>query len=155
MDSFEIVLPEEALSRSRLGRVQGQLFVRVGGKPFPRDAWEDDPLNIMRWWGDAIRRYRNGRGQEIVLDFMDGPWLMEMAAAEDPEMLKLELCTGDREIRTPVGTAVIGLESLTLTWLEAAETLLTWCEQQDHCKSVYWAIKTHYDSMKAVSMAYV
>ncbi len=155
MDSFEIVLPRANLSQSHLGRVQGCLYVRIAGQAFPRENWEDNPLNLMKWWGDALQHYRSGKGQSLIFDFMDGPYLLEMRPHEDPECLKIALNTGDREIFTTLSEALIGLESLTLSWIEAAETLLTWCEAHGNRKKLYWAIKAHHDSLKAISYAYV
>lgn len=78
--AVDTVGAQQSRSRSRL--VSARLRFEVGKLLFPSQDWSDFVVVVLGWWASEISRLYRAEASEVVLRFMDGPYMV-LVRAED------------------------------------------------------------------------
>src|SRR5204862_8332605 len=70
----------QSIRPGRKGPPTAEIWVVLGGMPFPEPHWNDFAVVIIEAWIVGALRLLRGSGLERV-HFMDGPYLVEMTSA--------------------------------------------------------------------------
>ena len=78
------------------GPVNGPIWLVLHGKAFPADGWDDFVVVVLGWWTAALERLISGSSRREIVDFMDGPYEVELAAS-DRDVLRIETKRRDED----------------------------------------------------------
>jgi len=79
---FEINIDTDSMNRSEYN-ITGQIFISSLGYNFPEKKWDDFVVIILNWWLKNVRNYLNNETDECVLNFMDGPYCINLSMVVD------------------------------------------------------------------------
>lgn len=68
--------------------------IQFNGQYFPSQSWDDFVIPILTDWSRRLGDYLNGMTSEIILKFMDGPYLVKIAKQKDGALLTCAKKTG-------------------------------------------------------------
>lgn len=129
MDAVHFELDASTVGRSPVsGLVTAGIWLRTSRCDFPATGWDDFAVLILSAWADASLRLRRNEARSSRVDFMDGPYHVEISPAA-PDKWRLVLVEtrrfhrADSELTVDSGKLV---ESL----IDASTRLLTICEQR-------------------------
>lgn len=60
------------------GKITGDIYLKIDGVSLPDVNWNDFSVVIMSWLIGAINNLINGSIQKEVVNFMDGPYFVEI-----------------------------------------------------------------------------
>jgi hypothetical protein len=129
VDVAGLELDDSNLDRSAATRlVTAGIWLRTSRRDFPARGWDDFAVVILGAWADAVLRLISGELSTARVDFMDGPYYVEITpVAPDEWRLVLVERRQSRQledvVRADAGKLV---ESL----ISASARLLTSCRQR-------------------------
>ena len=71
---IDVVTEIGSLSRSGMGSITGQVFLRGPTGDFPESGWSDFPVVILGWWIEGLSDLLAGKERSFQGMFMDGPF---------------------------------------------------------------------------------
>ncbi len=84
MSDFEILLSDEKLlAGDKASYVDLPLCVRLDERFFPDPEWTDMAYPILCMWAEALHPLQLGTSTKCRLNFLDGPWWLELTRTED------------------------------------------------------------------------
>jgi hypothetical protein len=127
--SFEI---DVASLEARLsGAITANICLRLGEHEFPARNWNDFAVVISEWWASALQRLLEGNSSRELVDFMDGPYAVEITATSSGELSFRTLRGVNRETQV---TSCQGVPATLFIqdFIGQARDLLRACERQNY-----------------------
>lgn len=107
--------------------------LEINGISFPQPRWNDFVLVVLTWWNQALLRLMSGVSNREQVDFMEGPYAVEVAISP----------SGILNFRADEGSAraneIVTGEELAMTF--AHELITRSSEILDECKHRGWRSK--------------
>ena len=135
-----LVVDPSTLVMRENGPATGCIWFKFGEVSFPAEEWNDFVVVVLGWWTGALVRLLTVRHGKEVLDFMDGPYAIEVAVSGGERVLVFralegtgriqERLTGVRPLREFVAELldqsrrIIAIYRKRGKWSDDAETLL-------------------------------
>ena len=104
--TFLIANPNSVKTRSN-GPALADIRLVINGRDFPSHDWNDFVVVVLGWWAHALVRLLGNVGAKETVNFMDGPYAVEIVCAS-PEILRFHVRGGGLENEVGVGEALIG-----------------------------------------------
>lgn len=129
LDVARLELDELKLGRSRVtGLVTAGIWLRLSGRDFPGTGWVDFAVVILAAWADVSVQLLRGRSSMARVDFMDGPFHVEITplARNEWRLLLVESRVSrqiEEAVRVDAGQLVASL-------IGASARILTTCHQR-------------------------
>ena len=124
------VKPESfTTAHSSVGNATGIIYFSSGDFSFPEDVWDDLPVAIVGWWLDALADYEYKAKDNVVLNFMDGSFLVRLSRRSD-STTQIEMIQGTSNGDEVRFSATAHLLTLYRSVDRAADTLIEFCEKQ-------------------------
>lgn len=121
MPEFEIILSDEKLlAGDKASYVDLPICVRLDERFFPDPEWTDMAYPILCMWAEALHPLQLGTSTKCRLNFLDGPWWLEVTRMEDA--LEIAGCA-DKKTRKVEVTACCQLDDLLRELLKALARL--------------------------------
>ena len=121
MPEFEIILSDEKLlAGDKASYVDLPICVRLDERFFPDPEWTDMAYPILCMWAESLHPLQMGTSTKCRLNFLDGPWWLEVTRAEDA--LQIVGCS-DRNMRKVEAAACCQLDDLLRELLRALARL--------------------------------
>ncbi len=79
----QVVIDPNSFTRTALGSVIGEVYIRVGDTAFPSKGWTDFVDVVVGWWQSSLPVTARSKGR-TQLQFMDGPNKLFVAAGTQP-----------------------------------------------------------------------
>ena len=76
-----IVVDGSTLKPGNLGPATGSVWLDVDEISFPVHGWNDFVVVVLRWWAVALRRVLRGDRGPHEINFIDGPYLVELSGS--------------------------------------------------------------------------
>jgi hypothetical protein len=108
--------------------VVGGIWLRADRGDFPETGWVDFPVVVLGWWVEAASRLRAGASDREVIDFMEGPYHVEVSSATSSAW-RLATITGSRA-RQPVDFVYVDSTRLVDSVREGSSRLIGICRQR-------------------------
>lgn len=143
---FAVHVDRSSLTRSRSGRIGGNIWLRVGGRAFPEPSWEDAVVVVLGWWAQDVERL-SSESVAVVLEFVEGPFRVRLAPLRDGRVLAVahqEMATGVQVLAE--GHAV--LNEVQRSVCDAALTVVTHCREHGWTSPDVSVLETAMDSLK-------
>lgn len=70
-----------SLQVSSSGAITANIWLEIGGHEFPMRNWNDFAVVIMGWWANALLRLLKKSSNQELIDFMEGPYVVEIRSA--------------------------------------------------------------------------
>ena len=103
MPEFEIILSDEKLlAGDKASYVDLPICVRLDERFFPDPEWTDMAYPILCMWAEALHPLQLGTSTKCRLNFLDGPWWLEVTRMEDALQI---MGYSDRNMRKVEATA--------------------------------------------------
>lgn len=129
MDTIRFELDASTIDRSRVsGLVTAGIWLRTSRLDFPATGWNDFAVLILSAWADASLRLRRNEARSSRVDFMDGPYHVEISLAA-PDKWRLALVKTRQSGRTQ-SELTVESDRLIESLAETSATLLAICEQR-------------------------
>jgi len=98
MHQAVIRIGDREFGRAESGLVYCEISLVVDGICFPDSRWTDFAVVVLAWWCQALLRLLRGESGRIEVDFMEGPYLVELQRA-GPGLVLLSLVEAGLERR--------------------------------------------------------
>jgi hypothetical protein len=92
-----IVIDLESVEVRPDGTATGVIYWDVEGIRFPEVGWNDFVVVVIEWWVQALVRFLQGGMAHVTLDFMDGPFSVNIRKANG----EVEMAFVDRRHEIP------------------------------------------------------
>jgi hypothetical protein len=122
---IEIVAEPSSLTRSAMGSITGQIFLRGSAASFPEEGWSDFPVVILGWWIQGLGALANRKTGTFQGMFMDGPYafvVQRFPGRSD------EISWGRTGAESPVG--IVDAGAMLASAVAAARAVVTACRVQ-------------------------
>ena len=135
MNCVSIVTEPGTVAVSQTGPVTGCIWLEFNGNCFPEHAWNDLVIVVMGWWLAALLRLQRQESQRETIDFMDGPYRLEISRTEtgmlsvrafDDQRGKDAVATGE----TPLPPFVAQATAQAVALLEACRRNRVWSKDE-------------------------
>ncbi len=83
MRELSIKLKTNTFELTDRNSVLAVIFFDFGEKKFPDEDWDDFIVVILNWWLEAIGSINSVTGSKTELNFMDGPFSLEIGKLGD------------------------------------------------------------------------
>src|SRR4051812_22305838 len=104
MSSFLVV--DSSSLEARVGAAAtANLWLVVDGREFPSRGWNDFAVVVLAWWATALLRLFRGASTKERVDFMDGPYAVEVTGPSSGALRLRALEGVERTHETAVGCA--------------------------------------------------
>ena len=136
---FEIiVLPAEI--EATMSSYVGRLEVHVGDEVFPEVGWYDFVVVVLGWFAQAVGNLDDKN--PVVVDFMDGPFVVKMVARGD----MVQIRAGTRN-RAPSLDEIVDRNRLVQSILCAGNAVLAAFDSDD-CHSDVMGLRVSLDPLR-------
>jgi hypothetical protein len=81
MHQAVVRIGDREFGRADSGLVYCEISVVVDGICFPDPRWTDFAVVVLAWWCEALLRLLRGQSGRIEVEFMEGPYLVELQHA--------------------------------------------------------------------------
>jgi hypothetical protein len=115
IDSF-LAVDAATVKAPRDRSATGNIWLDVGGCKFPAEGWNDFVVVVLGWWANALLRLLRSDSANETVNFMDGPYTVEVSMTS-AGMLRFRALEGiGRHIEKSSGDAlpIAFVESLIL-----------------------------------------
>lgn len=72
-----------SFTRSKLGTIAGEVYLRLDEAFFPEEKWSDMPISLLSDWSKKALSLARGHSQCEDFYFLDGPFSFEIFAAQN------------------------------------------------------------------------
>ncbi|MEZ0469593.1 hypothetical protein [Luteimonas salinilitoris] len=79
------------------------IWLEINGTEFPARNWNDFAVVIMGWWSDALLRILRKISDRELIDFMDGPYAVEVTCVPGGRLMLRALQGVDRKLEVEAG----------------------------------------------------
>jgi hypothetical protein len=117
----------ESLQKSRLGTVSGRIYIETDEGGFPGLGWNDVILPVLCAWVRAISGLAAGARKEERVDFMDGPYYVDLLQVDKTATL---LCLVEDRLDGIRCETLASTTALLKDALKAANRILAECAQR-------------------------
>jgi len=104
------VTDDRFLTRSQSGAIWGSVYFEVDGTAFPDCGWTDLVAGFLAAWLEALTRIARGSSSKERVQFMDGPFAVDISAAGN-DLLELAFLHNEVVTRAAEGNAIDLLEN--------------------------------------------
>ncbi len=135
-----LVTETESLRVRPGGPATANIWLDINGCQFPMHRWNDFAVVVMGWWAVALLRLFRGVSSVERVDFMDGPYTVEVSKTSSGTLHFRALKGSDRtdEVAIAEGPAmpfVLGLISQSREILDACKRHAWWSKDADVLES--------------------
>ncbi|WP_363798249.1 hypothetical protein ABU614_00635 [Lysobacter firmicutimachus] len=106
---------------------RGRLHISLGGADFQSSDWSDFVVVVLGWWLRAVYNLTGGDRKREIVNFMDGPYSVEIEKEADG-ILRFRALTGDGR-RNVVVEAVRDAASFACDLLKTTKAVVTACKE--------------------------
>jgi hypothetical protein len=106
MTNSFLIVDANSLETRLKGPALGDLRIVINGCDFPSARWNDFVVVVLGWWIDAILRLLNKINAQETVNFMDGPYAVEITAVSS-SILQFRTIGGTVKTDVAVGEALI------------------------------------------------
>lgn len=106
MKALEIVVDTNSFRVSRAGALTGRLHVKIDGRPFPDDSWNDFVIVVLGWWCETMASFSGSHAGSARMRFMDGPFAIELQRTEVLDSVAIALVCDNAAVPTGVTGSV-------------------------------------------------
>lgn len=118
----------ETLKISSRGSVTGKIFLEIGECEFPSHEWNDFVVVIIEWWATALRKLLKETSSQELIDFMDGPYAVEIRSALPGKFVVRGLQGSNRNVEVAVGE--VEAMSFIAQFIDCAQDVLDSCREK-------------------------
>lgn len=105
------------------------VWLVLEGREFPSHGWNDFVVVVLAWWATALLRLLRGTSKKELVNFMDGPYTVEVSWPS-PETFQLRALEGaKRNHERAVGSAPAVEFAISL--IAQGRDILEACRQQE------------------------
>jgi hypothetical protein len=105
--------------------VTGTILWRWNNTSFPGEKWSDFPVIVVSWWLKELTSLTAGGSERVELDFMDGPYAVEVEAEGALWLMKFMRRAADSA--TTVDRFAIQPDALIASVVTGAKSLVETC----------------------------
>ncbi|MBX9399963.1 hypothetical protein K4L06_01470 [Lysobacter sp. BMK333-48F3] len=105
----------------------GCIYISMDGTDFPSSDWSDFVVVVLRWWLRAVYNLTVGGRKREIVNFMDGPYSVEIEKEADG-ILRFRALTGDGR-RNVFAEAEADAASFAGDLLKRAKAVLAACRE--------------------------
>jgi hypothetical protein len=131
MTEARIMVDPGTLRRGR-GPATGVVWLAIGHVAFPTAGWNDFVVVILGWWAKAVLQLLRGTSKREEVNFMDGPYLVEVSVVSPNEWEMRLFETGRAKHKR--GGDTVDPSVLAESIVSAAESVLAACRERN-----YWS----------------
>lgn len=103
---IRLCMDVESLRVKEGGSAAANIWIELDEISFPSKNWSDFAVIIMAWWSEALLRLIRNESDREIVDFMDGPYAVEISRVAN-EILLLRALEGDGRNREVAAGRVI------------------------------------------------
>lgn len=138
---MQIIFDESTLRQSKKGSITGVVFFDFGDVLFPDDRWNDFVVVVVTWWLGALERLERGIDREVVFQFMDGPYSINLTRQDANDALLR--CIEDRSHGGILHEERVDLPTLAAQVRRLARQIVSACRRSGFESSDVDTLKRH------------
>jgi hypothetical protein len=127
--NVRLIVDALTLRAGAIGPATGDIWLSIGGLQFPTSHWNDFVVVVLGGWANAFIRLLRRVSDREVVDFMEGPYLVELSN-ESYGTIRLRALEGSSRDREKAAASV-PIQPLVKDLIEGVEAVLTACKQND------------------------
>lgn len=128
MSKVSLAVDVETLRISSSGAITANIWLKIGGREFPAGNWNDFVVVIVGWWAAALQKLLKGSSDQELIDFMDGPYVVEIRNAPPDKFVVKGLQGANRNVEVAVGE--IEAMPFIAQFIDCAQNLLDSCRDR-------------------------
>src|SRR5262245_3751542 len=127
-----IVVDPSSLRIRETTPATGDICLLLDSKPFPTESWNDFVVVVLGWWTAACARLLLGHSEAESVDFMDGPFTVELSIIQSHTLSLRAMRRGRGQRSHEVASADTSLFTFLDALLSASHAILDACRERNH-----------------------
>ena len=128
--------------------VTANMWLLFDAAEFPMPGWNDFAVVILGWWVAALLRLMHGETESETVNFMDGPYAVEVGNLRNGKLFFRALKGPGRQIESAAGEALVGafvngLLSQSRAVLRACRDQGVWSSDEETLHSALELLEAH------------